>query len=102
MIALTDTAGGVIFSVKVVPGSSRTRLAGQMGSMLKVNIAAVAERGKANECLIEYLADLLGVRKKAVAILSGRTAGVKQIRVEGITSDTLRRLLDTKEIQKKK
>jgi uncharacterized protein YggU (UPF0235/DUF167 family) len=93
MISLTDTAEGVIFSVKVVPGSSRTRYAGQMGPLLKVNVAAVAEKGKANECLTEYLAGLLGIRKNAITILSGRTSPVKQIRAAGITADTLRQIL---------
>jgi uncharacterized protein (TIGR00251 family) len=102
MIALTNTAGGVVFSVKVVPGSSRTRYAGTMGTMMKVNIAAAPEKGKANECLVDYLADLLGIRKNAVSILSGRTCPVKQIRVEGIASDAIRQILDSTIVGKKK
>jgi hypothetical protein len=96
MIALTDTAEGIILTVKVVPGSSKTCLAGALGSMLKVKVAAAAEKGKANECLIDYLAGLLGIRKNAIAILSGQTSPIKQIRMDGITSDTLRKLLDEK------
>jgi uncharacterized protein len=92
MIALTDTAEGVIFSVKVVPGSSRTRVAGEMGTLLKITIAAAPEKGKANECLVAYLAELLGIRKNAVTILSGQTSPVKQLRIAGVTSDTLRQI----------
>ncbi|MBM4103065.1 MAG: DUF167 domain-containing protein [Planctomycetes bacterium] len=101
MISLTDTAEGVIFSVKVVPGSSRTRCAGEMGSMLKVNVAAVPEKGKANECLTEYLAGLLGIRKNAITILSGRTSPAKQIRAAGITADTLQQILSSAARKKK-
>jgi uncharacterized protein len=102
MIAMTDTAEGVILSVKVVPGSSKTCLAGSIGSMLKVKVAAAPEKGKANECLIGYLADLFGIRKKNVVILSGQTCPVKQIRLDGITSEAVRRMLDAKNIQKQK
>jgi uncharacterized protein (TIGR00251 family) len=101
MIALTDTAEGVIFTVKVVPGSSRTRIAGEMGTMLKVNIAAAPEKGKANECLAEYLSEVLGVRKNAVTILSGQTSPVKQLRIAGITSNTLRQILGLASQKKK-
>ena len=40
---------GIILSVKVVPASSRTCIAGLLGGMLKVKLAAPAEKGKANE-----------------------------------------------------
>jgi hypothetical protein len=96
MIALTDTAEGIILTVKVVPGSSKTCLAGTLGSMLKVKVAAAPEKGKANECLVEYLSDIAGIRKNAIVILSGQTSPIKQIRMDGITSEVLRRLLDTK------
>ena len=96
MIALTDTAEGIVMTVKVVPGSSKTCLAGALGSMLKVKVAAAAEKGKANECLVDYLADLAGIRKNAITILSGQTSPIKQIRMNGITADTLRQQLNAK------
>jgi uncharacterized protein (TIGR00251 family) len=102
MIALTDTAEGVILTVKVVPGSSMTCLAGTLGSMLKVKVAAAPEKGKANECLVDYLAGLAGIRKNAITILSGQTAAVKQIRMNGITSDILRQRLSEKLSRNKK
>jgi len=101
MISFTDTAEGVIFSVKVVPGSSRTRFSGEMGSLLKITVAAPAEKGKAHACLTEYLAGLLGIRKNAITILSGQTSPVKQIRAAGITADTLRQILSSAARKKK-
>jgi hypothetical protein len=96
MIALTDTVDGVVLTVKVVPGSSKTCLAGILGSMLKVKVAAAPEKGKANECLVDYLAGLAGIRKNAITVLSGQTSPIKQIRMDGITSDTLRQRLNEK------
>ena len=50
-----DIASGVQLTVKVVPGSSRTEIAGMHDAMLKIKIAAVAEKGKANKALLESL-----------------------------------------------
>jgi len=86
MSVFSDTKEGVMFTVKVVPGSSRTQIAGLMGQMLKIKVAAAPEKGKANDCLVDFLAEKLGVRKNAIAIVSGHTSPVKQIRVEAMTS----------------
>lgn len=100
MVSLTDTKQGVCFTVKVVPGSSRTQLAGLIGEMIKIKIAAAPEKGKANECLIDYLAGLLGVRKNTVRIVSGCTSPVKQILIEGRSSVQIKKLLASAGIEK--
>jgi uncharacterized protein (TIGR00251 family) len=93
MVLFTDTKAGVRFVVKVVPGSSRTQLAGVIGQMVKIKIAAAPEKGKANDCLTAFLAEKLGVRKNAVCIASGQTSPVKQICVEGLSSNRIQILL---------
>ena len=70
-LKIQQAANAVIFSVKVVPRSSKTAVAGILGGMLKVKLAAAPEKGKANESLVEFLADTLGVKKNAVSITSG-------------------------------
>ena len=87
--------GGVVFGVKVVPGSSRTALAGLLGAMLKVKVAAAPEKGKANKCLIEFLSKQLGVKKKQISIISGQTNPVKTISIAGISIETLLEKLET-------
>jgi len=87
-LVIQEADGGVVFGVKVVPGSSRTAIAGTLDGMLKVKISAAPEKGKANKCLIEFLAKQLGVKKNAVSISSGRTSAVKQIKIAGISTDT--------------
>ena len=81
--------GGVVFKVKAVPGSSRTAVGGLLDAMLKVKIAAPPEKGKANQCLIEFLAKELGVKKNAVSIITGQTNPIKQVQVMGISGQTL-------------
>jgi len=79
----------VVFKVKAVPGSSRTAVGGLLDGMLKVKIAAPPEKGKANQCLIEFLAKELGVRKNAVSIVTGQTNPIKQVQVTGMSGQTL-------------
>jgi len=78
-------SNGVRFCVKVIPGSSRTIIAGILGGMLKVKIAAPPEKGKANQTLIEFLSRFLGVHKKQITISAGATSPVKTLQVAEIT-----------------
>ncbi len=87
--AIREDAEGVVFTAKIVPGSSRTTVAGALGDMIKIRVAAPPEKGKANDCLTAYLAKQLGVKKNAIEILSGHTNPVKQVKVAGITAADL-------------
>ncbi len=78
----------VVFKVKAVPGSSRTAVGGLLDGMLKVKIAAPPEKGKANQSLIEFLANKLGVKKNAVSIVTGQTNPIKQVQVTGMSGQT--------------
>ena len=82
--------GGIIFTVKAVPGSSRTCIAGLLGEMLKVKLAAPAEKGKANQALIVLLSDTLGIKKNNIKIVSGTTNPVKRIQISGLKSDDIK------------
>jgi uncharacterized protein (TIGR00251 family) len=83
---IQESSGSVLFTAKVVPGSSRTTVAGVLEDMVKVRVAAAPEKGKANQCLVTFLAKQLGVRKGDVEIVSGQTRPVKQVRVTGISA----------------
>lgn len=93
---IRQTEGSVIFTVKIVPGSSTTKVSGILDDMLKIKVAAAPEKGKANQCLIKFLADLLDVKKNAIQITSGQTSPVKQIQISNISKDTLVKKLDIK------
>ena len=76
-----------ILGVKVVPGSSRTAVAGVWNGMLKVKVAAPPEKGKANESLTAFLAEKLGVKPGDISITSGQTNPVKHIAICGCLDD---------------
>jgi uncharacterized protein (TIGR00251 family) len=81
--------GGVVFAVKAVPGSSRTAVCGLLDEMVKIKVSAAPEKGKANKCLLDFLAKQLGVRKNAVKIVSGKGNPVKGVQVLGISVEQL-------------
>ena len=53
-LQIKSTEGGVIFTVKVVPGGSRTGVCGLLDEMVRIKVSAQPEKGKANQCLIEF------------------------------------------------
>ena len=85
---------GVCLTVKVVPGSSRTEIAGAYGEMLKIKVAAPPEKGKANKAILEFLAKQLGIRKNALQITSGQTCCIKQIWIEGVTEKDVEKIYE--------
>lgn len=48
---------------------------------LKVSVSAPAEKGRANEAVIEAIAKELGIKKSAVEIVRGHTTRIKQVRL---------------------
>ena len=97
-LAIEEHNEGVVFTAKIVPGSSGpTRICGLLDEMLKVKVSAAPEKGKANQCLIKFLARQLGVKKNAVSIISGSTSPVKHIQVSGMTADMLLKKLNLNE-----
>jgi uncharacterized protein (TIGR00251 family) len=85
-LKIQQAGNAVTFSVKVVPRSSKTAIAGLLGGMLKVKLAAAPEKGKANESLVEFLADVLGVKRNTITITSGHTSPIKTIQITGVNS----------------
>lgn len=89
VLKINKVAGGVTFTARIVPGSSREGICGLHDGMVKVKISAPPEKGKANESLIGFLSKMLGVKKRAVSIISGKTNPIKKVQVLGIEAETL-------------
>ena len=93
-LAVEEIDGGVVFTAKIVPGSSRTAVCGLLDEMLKIKVSAPPEKGKANKCLLDFLAKQLGVKKKTIKIVSGKTSAVKSVQVLGISVEQLSKKLN--------
>ena len=95
MLELTENiaAGTVTFSVRVLPRASKDEIAGEMAGVIKIRLQAPALEGRANEALIEFLAQLLKTPKGAVRILSGERSRIKRLEIRGVTKQQIERLL---------
>jgi uncharacterized protein (TIGR00251 family) len=84
MIPLAETETGVSFRIRVVPRASRSGPAGFQDGAWMLRIAAPPVDGRANQECVDLIAELLGVKRRAVTILSGHAARTKTVAVGGV------------------
>lgn len=87
---IASTPNGVIITVRVIPQAGRSAVVGMRDGALLIRLAAPPVEGAANAELIEVMATVLGVPKRAVTIVAGERARRKRVRVEGVTEDVVR------------
>jgi uncharacterized protein (TIGR00251 family) len=90
---ISASAAGVVIDVRVIPRASRSAVAGVRGDSLLVRINAAPLDGAANAELIEVLATVLGVPRRAVSIVAGERSRQKRVQVLGIDANHARRAL---------
>jgi len=93
MIEVETRNGKAVFSVRVSPGASRTRVLGEHAGALKISVAAPPEKGKANKAVTDFLASALGVRKADVSVVSGETPKSKLVAVDGLPAKAVQEKL---------
>lgn len=80
----------IYIRIKARPGANATAIKGIMdtpdGETVKIDVAAPAEKGKANEELVKFLAICFSVAKTAVKIISGAGEKVKLIKIQNSKS----------------
>jgi uncharacterized protein (TIGR00251 family) len=80
-------------TVKVHPRAKRTRVAGRLEDAWKLEITAPPVEGKANDACVRFFAELAGVPRSRVRIVTGETGRRKVIEVDGIAQEELERKL---------
>lgn len=73
-----------MLDVIVSPRASRNRIMGVHDDRLKIQLAAPPVEGKANDTLVRFLADQLGIPKAQVEIVGGPANKRKTVRLTGI------------------
>ncbi len=80
-----DKHGNVILDIQVMPNAPRTTVDGLCGEpgqqALKVRLHAPPVGGKANDALLKWLADTLGIPRHSFEMVRGKTARRKQLRL---------------------
>jgi len=66
-------------SIRVRPGAKRTVAAGSFDGALIVRVTAAAESGRATKAALAAVADVIGVRKNDVTLVTGMTSRTKII-----------------------
>ena len=87
-----DTTGGCYLQVRVTPRSSRNRVDGPRDDALKIRLNAPPVDGKANEALIEFLAEYLDLPRRALELVAGGQSRTKRILVRGRSAADLTRV----------
>ncbi len=81
---LKNLAAGIktTFKIKVVAGAAKNEIVGEYGGdMLKIKIAAVREKGKANTALIRFLAKEFKRPTGNIRIVTGHSSPLKTIEI---------------------
>lgn len=87
---LRAAGADVRLTLHIQPRASRTAVVGPHGDALKIRLAAPPVDGAANEALINFLAEQLGVARAAITLAAGSTGRRKVVVVTGIGSERVR------------
>lgn len=83
---ITPTPDGVVIDVRVTPRASRSGLAGVRNGALVLRLHAPPVEGAANAEVVDLLAALFEVPRRAVTIVAGSRNRLKRVRVDGVST----------------
>ena len=92
-LELRETDQGVIMSVKASAGSRKNEIRGVVDGQLKVCVTVVAEKGKANKAIVNFLAKQFKLSKSDVEIVAGQTSSSKKILCRGMSANQILELV---------
>jgi uncharacterized protein len=78
-----DVADGCTVSVRVHPGARRNGVSGVHAGAAKISLTTPPVDGRANEALIAFVAELVGIPKGRVSLVAGMTSRTKVLRITG-------------------
>lgn len=77
----------VTLRLRVIPGARRDEIAGWYGDAVKVRCQAPALDGRANESVIEFLAERLRVKRSDIRLVHGEHSRGKVVEISGLAAD---------------
>jgi uncharacterized protein len=78
-----------IIKLIVKPNSAKNFIEGSYLDRIKIRIASVPEKGKANRELIKFISEKLEIPKKNIKIISGEKSNLKVLEIAGSYNDDL-------------
>ena len=79
-----------IIDIRVIPRAPRTRVDGTRGGAILIRLAAPPVDGAANDALIAFLSDALGLPRREHLDRAGEKSRDKRVQVVGLAEDTAR------------
>ncbi|MFO1452429.1 MAG: DUF167 domain-containing protein [Opitutaceae bacterium] len=77
-------------AIKAIPNAGRDEIVGWLGEALKVKIRAPALDGRANDALCAFLAEALGLPRRAVTVATGEKSRQKWVEIAGLSLEQTR------------
>lgn len=87
-------------AVKIIPNAKKNEIIGWVNDELKIRIAAVPEKGNANEEMIRFLAQHLHLSKDKFILIRGQTNRHKLLKILGFSRDKLKLLTNIISLEK--
>ncbi len=91
---ITDSKDGAIIQVHATPRASKNQIQGLHGDAVKIRLQAPPVDGKANETLIKFLAETLGLPHRQITLLSGQTSRQKRLCIQSLTAQQVAKMLN--------
>jgi uncharacterized protein (TIGR00251 family) len=88
--------GRITLTLHIQPGAKKTEFAGLHGDALKIRLAAPPVDGKANEALLRFVGETLGLPRAAVSLKSGQASRRKVLEICGATLEAVAHLAETR------
>jgi uncharacterized protein len=73
-----------VLDIRVIPRSPRTCVDGMRGDAILIRLNAPPVEGAANEALIIFLSDSLGVPRRDISLIAGEKSRDKRVRIVGV------------------
>jgi uncharacterized protein (TIGR00251 family) len=85
----------MIIRIRVIPDAYENEVVGRIGSVVRVKVCSPEIDEKANNVLLNYLAEFFEVKPKSIHIMRGERAREKTVQIAGRSEDELKRVMDT-------
>jgi len=87
-----DASGPALLTIRIQPRASRNEVIFPEDGTIKIRLMAPPVDGAANEAL----ADILNIPKSDIGIVSGHTSRRKIVRIQGLSAEDVKGLLNEK------
>ena len=94
MAPLTPTPLGTRLTLRVQPRATRNSIVGLHGQAIRIRLTAPPVDGEANEALVSFLAERLGVPAARVSLVRGHGSRDKVVEVMGLDPEDVARRLE--------